>query len=71
MFGCCKLFQGYVAKALACVEAIDRFGKGRFLWTPTHDRAFAEMKALIAADAFCIYTDHNKSFEMYTDSSDY
>ena len=51
-------------------------GKGQFIWdpdpgNPVHTKSFEEMKALIAADAFCAYPDHTKPFEVYTDSSDY
>ena len=33
--------------------------------------AFHKMRLLIAADALVAYPDHNKRFDIYTDSSDY
>ena len=33
--------------------------------------AFDKMRLLIAADALAAYPDHNKRFDIYTDSSNY
>ena len=46
-------------------------GDKPFRWTPVHQKAFLEMKALLASDCINAYPDYNKDFDIYTDASDY
>jgi hypothetical protein len=43
----------------------------KLVWTDEMQTAFDKMRLLIAADARAAYPDHNKRFDIYTDSSDY
>ena len=42
-----------------------------FKWTDKMQDAFVKIKALIATDTMSACPDHNKSFDIYTDASDY
>jgi hypothetical protein len=42
-----------------------------FQWTTEMQKAYNQMKALIAADVLCAYPDHTKPFHIFTDASDY
>jgi hypothetical protein len=42
-----------------------------FQWTPDIQKAFDQLKALMAADVLCAYPNHNKPFHIYTNASNY
>jgi hypothetical protein len=42
-----------------------------FQWMSEMQKAFNQMKALMAADVLYAYPDHNKPFHIFTDASDY
>ena len=46
-------------------------GKSIVEWTPECEKAFQEMKAIIAADILMAYPDINLPFDIYTDASNY
>jgi RNase H-like domain found in reverse transcriptase len=46
-------------------------GKKAFVWEDKHQQEFEQMKALIAMDALLAYPNHNKPFDIETDTSDY
>ena len=45
--------------------------KGPIHWTVECDKAFKQMKALLAEDVLLAYPDPNQPFHVYTDASDY
>jgi RNase H-like domain found in reverse transcriptase len=45
-------------------------GKGPLKWTAECQQVFAQMKAVMAQDAFFSNPDHNKPFQIYCDASD-
>ena len=42
-----------------------------FVWSSEMQKAFDQMKALLAADVLCAYPNHNKPFHIFTDASNY
>jgi hypothetical protein len=42
-----------------------------FVWSPEMQKAFDQIKALMAADVLCVYPNHNKPFHIHTDASNY
>jgi hypothetical protein len=42
-----------------------------FFWSPEMQKAFNQLKALMAVDVLCAYPNHNKPFHMFTDASNY
>ena len=46
-------------------------GKRKFTWNQPQQKAFDEMKAILAADAINAYPDYTQPFDIYTDASDY
>ena len=43
----------------------------KFVWGPEQDRAFQEMRALLATDAVLAFPDHNLPFDVESDASDH
>ena len=41
------------------------------MWGPLQEKAFKQMKVVIAKDTLLAYADHNKKFYIKTDASDY
>jgi hypothetical protein len=42
-----------------------------FVWSPEMQKAFDQMKTLMAADVLCVYPNHYKPFHIFTDASNY
>ena len=57
------------AHVLAPLTKLTR--RGTFKWTPCHDEALKEMKAIITADAMNAFPDYSIPFHVYTDASDF
>ena len=45
--------------------------KAKLNWTPDMQLAFDKMWSLLAADALAAYPNHNKRFDIFTDTSDF
>ena len=43
----------------------------KFVWDDTCQKAFQDIKSIIAQDILLSYPDHNLPFEIHTDASDY
>eukprot|EP00956_Cyclotella_meneghiniana_P028622 scaffold67268_cov42-Cyclotella_meneghiniana.AAC.1 len=73
--GCVNYYRDmWPSRAHVLKPLTDRAGlkKGEKLnWTDEMQTAFDKMRLLLAADALAAYPDHNKRFDIYTDSSDY
>ena len=46
-------------------------GGSIYEWTDECEKAFQEMKAVMASDVMCAYPNINLPFDVYTDASDY
>ena len=46
-------------------------GKAPFHWSPIHQKAFKQMKAIISMDALLTYPNPDKPYDVETDTSNY
>ncbi|KAL7503526.1 hypothetical protein ACHAXN_001305 [Cyclotella atomus] len=73
--GCVNYYRGMWPRRAHILKPLtDQAGlkKGSKLeWTNDMQTAFDKMRLLLAADALAAYPDHNKRFDIYTDSSDF
>ena len=46
-------------------------GSEEYKWGPPQEKAFKQMKVVIAKDTLLAYAGHNKKFYIETDASDY
>ena len=67
--------RSHILSPLTAESGTKKDAKGRKItkmkWTPEMQKAFDKMKALLTTDAISFYPDHNKTFHIYTDASNY
>ena len=49
----------------------DLIGERKHVWLDINEKAFNKIKSILSTDALLYYPDHNKRFDIWTDSSDY
>ncbi len=73
--GCINYYRGmwpshaHILKPLTDQSGLKKRAPSK--WTGEMQKAFDKMRLLMAADALAAYGDHNKSFDAYTDASNF
>jgi hypothetical protein len=71
--GCVATQRAHILAQPTAITGAPRKGEKPppFQWASEMQKAFNQMKALMAADVLCAYPDHNKPFHIFMDASDY